>query len=242
MKKYLILVGLFLYILGAYSNFNPGETWNDTSGTKINCHGGQVVYYNGSYYWFGENRASGVSLYKSSDLYNWQKLTDAYTPSGSQDPNGNDGAKGRNLERPKVLYNDKTSEWVMHVHWENGENYNEARVFRAHSSKIEGPYTFYKTSRPNDHDSRDQNTFKDNDGTGYHIGSTGTNTDTLITKLTDNYLDFTTTEYRSMAGKKFEAACIWRVGDTYLGIYSLCTGWDPNKGRLEYFYCILFLL
>jgi beta-xylosidase len=172
-----------------------------------------------------------VSLYKSTDLYNWQKLTNAYTPSGSQDPNGNDGAAGRNLERPKVLYNDNTKQWVMHVHWENGENYNDARVFVAYSDKIEGPYNFYRTSRPNNHDSRDQTTFKDTDGKGYHFGSSNTNTDILINELTDDYLGYTSKEYFSLAGKKFEAACIWKVHDTYFGIYSLCTGWDPNKGR-----------
>jgi hypothetical protein len=79
MRKYIILIKLFLYIFGAYNNFTPGEIWNNISGTKINCCGGQMVYYNGSYYWFGKNKTNGINLYKSSNLYNWQKLTDAYT-------------------------------------------------------------------------------------------------------------------------------------------------------------------
>jgi hypothetical protein len=62
----------------AYDEITPGVAWNDTGGARISAHGGQVVYHNGAYYWIGENKpndkSTGVSCYKSTDLYNWQKL------------------------------------------------------------------------------------------------------------------------------------------------------------------------
>lgn len=71
----------------AANNITPGQTWNDTKGSAINAHGGCVVYSEGYYYWFGENRSggksAGVSCYRSSDLYNWERLALAVTPTGT---------------------------------------------------------------------------------------------------------------------------------------------------------------
>jgi hypothetical protein len=235
---YIILLFVPLITAKAYNDITPGERWNDTGGTQINAHGGCVVYHEGAYYWFGEDRnvfySNGISCYKSTDLYNWTRLSRAFTPSGSKDPNGNDAAPGRTLERPKVIYNNETGKWVMYIHWENGDDYGDAKVCVAAADKIEGPYTFYKTYRPNGHDSRDQTLFKDTDGKAYHFGSTRMNTDMLVTELTDNYLDVTENEFNALKGKQYEAPAIFKAGDLYYGLFSGCTGWDPNPGRTAY--------
>jgi hypothetical protein len=242
MKRILFLNFLFLFIittiLKAYDGITPGEKWNDTNGTQINAHGGCVVFHEGAYYWFGEDRnvfySNGVSCYKSSDLYNWTKLGLAFTPSGAKDPNGNDAAPGRTFERPKVIYNNATGKWVMWIHWENGDDYGDAKVCVATSDKILGPYTFYKTYRPNGHDSRDQTLFKDTDGKAYHFGTTNMNSHILVSELTNNYLEVTGKEYLALKGMSYEAPAIFKVGDTYFGLFSGCTGWDPNPGRTAY--------
>lgn len=242
MKRILILNILFLFIfttiLKAYDGITPGEKWNDTNGTQINAHGGCVVFHEGAYYWFGEDRnvfySNGVSCYKSSDLYNWTKLGMALTPSGTKDANGNDIAPGRIFERPKVIYNNATGKWVMQIHWENGDDYGDAKVCVATSDKIQGPYTFYKTYRPNGHDSRDQTLFKDTDGKAYHFGTTNMNSHILVSELTNNYLEVTDKEYLALKGMSYEAPAIFKVGDTYFGLFSGCTGWDPNPGRTAY--------
>lgn len=200
---------VFFFLLNssvkAYDEFRPGETWNDSKGVKINAHGACLIYHDNAYYWFGEDRnvfySNGVSCYKSTDLYNWTKLGLALTPSGSKDPNGNDIAPGRTLERPKVVFNEATQKWVMWIHWENGEHYGDAKVAVATSDKIEGPYQFYKTFRPNGHDSRDQTLFVDTDGLGYHFASTRMNSDMLISQLTEDFLEVTGNEYYALAGK-----------------------------------------
>ena len=41
------LVAMISFHTESYSQIKPGSTWNDTSGTFINAHGGQVVWSNG---------------------------------------------------------------------------------------------------------------------------------------------------------------------------------------------------
>ena len=36
--------------------FRPGEVWNDTAGKPINAHGGGILFHEGTYYWYGENK------------------------------------------------------------------------------------------------------------------------------------------------------------------------------------------
>jgi hypothetical protein len=244
MKRIFLFYSLFLFIslssTKAADEFVPGATkWSDTNGNHINAHGGGVVYYNGAYYWFGENRngkkSDGVSCYKSTDLYNWQRLGLALTPTGTNGgPEGNDIAVGRVLERPKVLYNALTNKWVMWIHWENGDHYGEARSCVAISNKIEGPYQFVNTFRPNGNPSRDQTVFFDpDDGNAYHFANINFN-DMNITLLEDDFLTPTTQQNLTFVGYKFEAPSIFKVGETYYGLYSLSDGWKPTPGQTGY--------
>ena len=49
----------------------------------------------------------------------------------------------------------------------------------------------------------------------------------------------TPTEIKILNELKYEAASIFKVGDIYYGLFSGCTGWDPNPGRSAYTYNIL---
>ncbi len=164
LKKVLIL-GVLLPVMGACvqkkietSNvFIPGEEWKDTNGTHINAHGGGVLYHEGVYYWFGEhkiegeegNRAQvGVHCYSSEDLYNWKDegIALSVMPEGS----GSDIEKGSIIERPKVIYNEKTKKYVMWFHLElKDRKYSSALSGIATSDNVTGPYTYLKSVRPN---------------------------------------------------------------------------------------------
>lgn len=219
-------------------DIRPGETWYDTSGNAINAHGGCVVYHEGVYYWFGEqrsgNKSDGISCYSSTDFYSWKRVGRAVTPTGTMTDACVDIAPGRTLERPKVVYNDSTGKWVMWIHWENGSDYGKAKVAVCQSDKVTGPYVLVDVFRPNDHDSRDQTLFKDADGTAYHIYSTNMNSNTHCTPLTSDYLSPTADVNLQLKGRRFEAAALFRVDETYYGLFSGCTGWDPNPGRYMY--------
>jgi hypothetical protein len=140
---------------GEYSSFTPGSVWKDNTDTHINAHGGGVLYHEGKYFWFGEYKSErssaafvGVTCYSSDDLYNW-KYESVALPVVKDNPR-HDIASGCVLERPKVIYNEKTKQFVMYFHLElKGKGYNAARVGIAVSDKATGPYTYLKSYRPN---------------------------------------------------------------------------------------------
>lgn len=228
----------FTILFSQNTEITPGVLWNDVNEMQINAHGGCVVFEKGTYYWFGEDRtgsvSNGVSCYQSTDLYNWKRLGLSMKVTGEPKEDMNDISQGRLLERPKVIYNPNTHKWVMWSHWETGNGYGAARVCVATSDKIEGPYTLYKTFRPNKNESRDQTLFVDTDGKAYHFCSTDMNTNMNISLLKDNYLEPTPTETKILKGLKYEAPAIFKVGDIYYGLFSGCTGWNPNPGKTAY--------
>lgn len=136
------------------SAFYPGKLWFDTSGDIINAHGGGILYHDGTYYWFGEHKGSrsnsafvGVTCYSSTDLYNWKNESVALPVS--DDPNS-PIVRGSVIERPKVIYNEKTGKFVMYFHLElKGRGYEAANVGVAVSDHATGPYKFLKNSRVN---------------------------------------------------------------------------------------------
>ena len=138
------------------TSFKPGALWKDNNGVPINAHGGGILYQDGTYYWFGEHKTEGeagnvaqvgVHCYSSKDLYNWK---DAGIALKVSDDTGSDIAKGCILERPKVIYNEKTKKYVMWFHLELlGQGYTAARTGVATAEQVTGPYTFLKSYRPN---------------------------------------------------------------------------------------------
>lgn len=223
-------------LAGDVTSFPIGTTWPDTEGIHINCHGGCVVPHEGAFYWFGESRtgghSDGISVYRSTDLYNWQNLGFAVTHSGDRDDeNMQDISEGRLLERPKVVYNESTGKWVMWAHWENGSDYGQARVAILQADEITGPYTFVSTMRPNGHDSRDQTLFLDTDGHAYHFCSTNMNTDINVVRLADDFLTPSENETLIMQGRRLEATTVCKVDEMYFATFSECNGWDPAPGH-----------
>jgi len=140
----------------AYQEFTPGKIWKDNNGIHINAHGGGILEYQGTYYWFGEHKIQGkrgntaqvgVHCYASKDLYNWKD--EGIALSVSEDLKS-DIAKGCILERPKVVYNAQTKKFVMWFHLELlGKGYEAARAGVAVADQPTGPFTFIKSYRPN---------------------------------------------------------------------------------------------
>ncbi|KIK62651.1 carbohydrate-binding module family 35 protein [Collybiopsis luxurians FD-317 M1] len=59
----------------------PGAVWTDTSGNKIDAHGGQILKQGNTFYWVGSAYANNEvpNLYSSTDLLNWTFLGPAST-------------------------------------------------------------------------------------------------------------------------------------------------------------------
>ncbi len=136
------------------TDIRSGELWLDDSGRHINAHGGGIMKYGDTYYWFGEHKADttssamiGVMCYASEDLVNWRNLGVALSVS---DEKGADIERGCILERPKVIYNKVTGNFCMWFHLElKGKGYSAARYGVAVSDRPEGPYKFLYSQRAN---------------------------------------------------------------------------------------------
>ncbi len=213
--------------------------WADTSGNPIQAHGGGMIKAGNYYYWFGENRDDtghfqGVSCYRSSDLKNWTYVRDVLTKNSAAELNY------CWVERPKVMYNASTRQYVMWMHWENGDHYGEARAAVAYCNSVDGNYTYQGSFRPLagqgiiDHGidgymSRDCSVFVDTDGTGYFISAANENADLMLYKLTSDYRRIDSLAAKLFAGSKREAPCLFKRGNYYFLLTSGCTGWTPNQ-------------
>ena len=223
--------------------FRPGQIWNDTSGKAINVHAGYIVYEDGYYYWIGDSRTgnecNGVGCYRSKDLYNWTNRGLIIPLSGKISEDNWDLAKGRNLYRPKILYNELIKKWIVWAVWENME-VTITKSCRLVSDHIEGDYDLYDISCVNGILSRDYTLFKDDtDGRVYFIGAVNTNADILGVQLNDDYLDGTSNASIILDGVKYEAPAIFKMYDMYFGLFSGCTYWKPNRSRWAYSYNML---
>jgi hypothetical protein len=224
--------------------FSPGEIWYDVDGKIINAHGGGMLYDNGTYYWFGEIKsgktvrvtedtswenyrvnADGVSCYSSKDLLHWKY--EGVALAAVTNDSTSDIYFGNVIERPKVIYNDKTKKYVMWMHIDK-KDYSYARAGVAVSDKVVGPYKYLGSFRPNGAMSRDMTLFKDDDGRAYQICSSENNTTMHVNELTDDYLNPNGNYKRILTGANREAPAIVKRDGKYYLITSLCTGWDPN--------------
>lgn len=150
------LLCLSIYCQDLNSSFKPGQIWPDNEGKHINAHGGSIIYYGNTYYWFGEYRLPrsekdkgryGVSCYSSKDLLNWKNEGLALRVIIDSTTILNPGCV---IERPKVIYNKKTAKFVMWFHHElKGQGYKAALTGVAVSDNITGPYRYIRSIRPN---------------------------------------------------------------------------------------------
>lgn len=138
----------------SYTTFKPGKLWFDTEEKIINAHGGGILYHDNIYYWFGEHKGErtnnaqvGVTCYSSKDLYNW-KFESIALPA--VDDKESPITRGSVIERPKVIYNEKTRKFVMYFHLElKGQGYNAAHTGIAVSDQVAGPYKLISNRRIN---------------------------------------------------------------------------------------------
>ncbi|NBH14367.1 hypothetical protein D3Z36_09320 [Lachnospiraceae bacterium] len=179
----------------------------------------------------------GIHMYTSTDLYNWtdeglvlktaktfeEFTTDEYFTSLYGDLTteaeqkriftdiwqGENSAEGCVIERPKMLYNDKTGKYVIWFHADGQDpfaaestgNYAKAKAGVAIADSPTGPYKLLGSYLLNtdvtldkhgfDGDVgghvRDMNLFKDDDGTAYVMYSSDGNENMYIARLNEEY-------------------------------------------------------
>ena len=241
------------YVMKTLKN---ATVWKDTDNNPIHAHGGHMLYSDGWYYWYGEDRGENyyVNCYRSKDLMNWEfrghvltteskteALPYGYDLTLVRDPqkdygvrhvlciDGNDPWRKVNIERPKVLYNPSIKKYVMWVHFENGVNYDYARAAVATCDTPDGEFVYHGSFRPLGHMSRDCTLFQDDDGTAYFISSSNENVDTHVYRLSDDFLSAESLVARLFVGEFREAPVLFKRKGRYYIFNSYCSGWDPNQ-------------
>ena len=242
----MILLGTSLHTLGQLKipPMPNKKIWKDTKGNPINAHGGGLLLHKGTYYWFGEIKqgntwlvpgqqwedyrvpAGGISCYSSKDLIKWKFEGKALATLKGQPNHDLDTSKV--VERPKVIYNQKTKKFVMWMHVD-ANDYSYAQTGVAISDKPQGPYKFLGSIKPNGQESRDMTLYKDDDNRAYLIYSSESNKTMQVCLLNDDYLSPTTTYTRITSAQNREAPAVFKYNKKYYLITSDCTGWSPNQ-------------
>lgn len=227
--------------------YHPGRIWLDTDGSPIQAHGGGILYdeRSATYYWYGEYKDGptyhnkkgaarvdiiGVGCYSSKDLWTWKN--EGIVLPAEETNETHDLHKFNVLERPKVIYNERTRKYVMWMHIDDA-NYTRASVGVAVSASPTGPFDYLYSKRPHGFDSRDMSVFKDDDGVAYLIYSSGDNSELHIGPLNEEYLDVTTVLRRILVGQHREAPALFKHKGIYYMVTSGCTGWAPNEALVH---------
>ena len=244
------------YIHGEINEFIP---WHDTDGNIINASDGGILFAEGKYHWYGQalrpmpfstngkggqTTTTGVVMYESEDLLNWKY--EGVILACSDDPNSPLYAPMR-FERPKIIYNEKTKQYVLWCHYvkypgDHGTTDGTAEAGVAVCDRVNGTYQWLGTCRPVDNMLvRDCMLYKDSDGTAYFIydrdatpqAKAGEKADRClyIVKLSDDYLSFTDCYKRIDACYWREAPVIIHKGDYYYMITSGLSGWQTNQAE-----------
>ena len=220
-----------------------GTCWLDDEGKLLQAHGGMIARFGNKWYWYGENKDAdncvirgkrmrrvdviGVSCYSSDDLRAWH-YEGLALPAVREDP-AHPLHFSRVLERPKVLFCEKTGKYIMWFHADSAD-YTFAQAGCAVADAPAGPFTLLHVRLPNGRDCRDMTVYQSpEDGRAYLVHSGDWNKTLYFSQLTEDYTDFTGVCYAQLSDQSREApALCWHQGRHYC-ISSGCTGWEPNS-------------
>ncbi|AJG98231.1 hypothetical protein LF65_01626 [Clostridium beijerinckii] len=180
-----------------YNSIRPGQVWLDTKGERIHAHGGSVLYLDGIYYWYGENKEFtdpekkiwhwGVRCYTSTDLYNWEDKGVIIQPE-LDNPNSSLHPEAY-MDRPHIVYNKMTKKYVCWLKIMNKDQTQTETVLT--SDNILGPYTKVKEGlRPLGMSAGDYDLVVAEDGKAYYYFER-VHSETICADLTEDYTDVT---------------------------------------------------
>ncbi|RKJ22101.1 hypothetical protein D7X48_00560 [bacterium D16-50] len=219
-----------------YHSFRPGQEWLDTEGRRIQAHGGSVIYVDGIYYFYGENKEKtdgrnkiwqwGMRCYASKDLYNWEDKG-VIIPPEPQDKNSSLHPSAH-AERPHIVYNKRTSKYVAWI-----KVMKTVTILTA--DNILGPYMKVREYfSPLDMGAGDFDIAVDEEGKAYYYFER-VHTETICADLSSDYTDVTgyySTHFPHVSPPYVRegTAHFIRHGKHYL-LTSGTTGYFPNPSE-----------
>ncbi len=180
-----------------HDSIRPGQVWLDTEGQRIHAHGGSVLFRDGTYYWYGENKERtdgkngiwhwGVRCYASQDLYNWEDLG-LIIPPRPDDPASSLHPTAC-MDRPHILFNERTRKYVCWLKIMNRDGTQTETVLTA--DDLLGPYEMVREGlRPLGMSAGDFDLAVAHDGKGYYFFER-VHSETIVADLTDDYTGVT---------------------------------------------------
>ena len=236
-----------------YDAVHPGRVWCDTDGKPIQAHGFQICEIDGTYYWYGENKADallgtnrmfgGVRCYSSKDFYNW-KDEGLILPPDEVDPLSPIHYTQK-LERPHIIRNPRTGKFILWAKSQANDGY--FAIFQA--DRFMGPYTFVRNLQPDGFGVGDFDMYVDpQTGKGY-VWFERPHWELICAELTDDMTDVTEVFSEHFIGLKppftREAPAHFQLGDKHYVFTSGTTGYTSNPSEVCVFtnphgaYCTL---
>lgn len=226
------------------SNFRNGEPWLDTDGNVIHAHGGHMLHHDGWWYWYGENRIGNnyVSCYRTKDFRSFEfrgNIITTETPTEGYRVQTDLSLAGKNadgtihkvnLERPKVLWCERTKKFVLWCHYENGVDYHDARCAVASSDYPDHGFVYHGSFNPFGDMARDCTLFMDGED-AYFTAASRDNRDLHVWKLTKDFMSVSKLVNNLFQNESREAPAFFKKDGRYYLLTSYCTGWAPNQGK-----------
>lgn len=226
-----------------YNSVRPGQVWCDTDGKPIQAHGFQICEIDGTYYWYGENKADaimgtnrmfgGVRCYSSKDFYNWKDEGLILAPEE------NDYMSpihySQKLERPHIIRNPRTGKFILWAKSQADDGY--FAIFQ--SDRFMGPYTFVRNLQPDGFGVGDFDMYVDpQTGKGY-VWFERPHWEMICAELTDDMTDVTDVFSEHFIGLKppytREAPAHFQLGNKHYVFTSGTTGYTSNPSEVAVF-------
>lgn len=225
-----------------YDAIYPGQVWLDTEGKRIQAHGGSIMYLDGIYYWYGENKEKttgeneiwhwGVRCYTSIDLYNWEDRGIIIPPDlENQESSLYPSAQ---MDRPHIIYNKATGKFVCWLKIMHKDRIQTVTVLIA--DHILGPYKKIREGfRPLNMNAGDFDLAVAEDGKGYYYFER-VHSETICADLTEDYTDVTG-YYSTHFPHPYppyvrEATAHFQRGGRHYLVTSGTTGYLPNPSEV----------
>jgi hypothetical protein len=208
--------------------------WLDSTGKFIHAHGGQIFLDGGVYYWVGTTEklapnylSEGINCYRSTDLNTWTFVHEIFHNTSVVVTSNKHAYPPWRIERPKVLYDEATKEFVMWFHLDTS-SFSLTSVGVAKCSSVCGDYQWVSEFEPDGLSSYDMGLYQDN--TDAYLVRSVQNSYCGISPLTSTY-EGTTSQHIVSQGPKMEGNCMFKLSTYYL-VGSHLTGWAPNAAIL----------
>lgn len=208
-----------------------GVPWLDTNGSRIWATGGHMQKFGSLWHWYGESQktdnvnalSAGFNLYTSSDLIAWDFRGMVFDNSSL--PSFPGTTTPLRLERPRVLYNPTTSQYVMWFHLDT-YSWELCKSAVAISNSSTGPFTYYAAYTPGGLCAYDPALYQEGASAWLIVNqAVGLTRPIYIYPLSPDYLGINGT---GTLAPGFEGQSLWKYDGAYWMMGSFLSGWSPN--------------